>query len=97
MIYNNTPGAKNMFGGNIVAQPIDVFMKDRTFIKTIPTDNCPAIVREYSYENRFKKWNALFYNCEDYVNEITYCQKKSHLRTTVGIASLVGLYLYLRN
>lgn len=97
IVYNNTPGATNEFGGNIVAQTVDVFMSKREFIKTVPAPNCSDLVREYSYSKRFEKWSALYYNCEDYVNEIKYSQKRSELRQTWQTALIVGLFVFMTN
>jgi len=87
-VYHNTPTAKNEAGGNIVAQSFDDFMKNRKVLKTIATDNNPDLVRQHAFENRFKQWDALAYNCEDYVNEVKYCERKSTLR---NIALLVAV------
>lgn len=93
-VYNCTPNEKNEFGGNIVEQPFDIFMIDRVFYKTVPTDNCLEYVHQYSYENRFKKWDALRYNCEDYINEITNGEKGSALRDRFKLGLFIGLCLF---
>lgn len=95
IIYNNSPRAKNRFGGNIVAQPITEFMKGRTFIKTVSAPNCSDVVRKYSYEKRYERWNALSFNCEDYVNDVMYCSRKSQLRNTWQLALLIGLGFFI--
>ena len=91
IVYNNTPNKKNKFGGNIVAEPLNEFFKNRKFIKIDSIGICPNYVREYSYQNRLEKWNALYFNCEDYVNDIIHCQRKSKLRNTWQLSLLVGI------
>lgn len=96
VVYNCTPNVKNQYGGNVVIQEFDSFMIDRKFIKTVPSDNCLDFVHEYSYANRFQKWDALRYNCEDYVNEINQGKKSSPLRNTWQTALVIGLIVLLK-
>lgn len=88
MVYHNTPIEVNPYGGNIVAQPLEEFTKVRKITQVIPAGILPDQVRQYSSENRLKKW-GVFYNCEDYVNEIRSGRKLSPIRGLLFSAILM--------
>lgn len=93
-IYHNTPTITNKYGGNIVCQPVDEMLKTRKITKILSGKlNCPDVVRAYSFKNREKRWNALSFNCEDFVYDIWKCKKVSPFRNTV-IATCVLLWMF---
>lgn len=94
MVYNNTPKLKNIVGGNILAQPLDDFFKDRKLINTIPSNVCPDDVRQYSDDMAHHTWDALQYNCEDYVNEIVNGRRYSELRQTWMLGGLLAWLIF---
>lgn len=95
LVFNNTPGAKNKWGGNVVAQPLEAFMKKRKLLKVAPgPGQCTSEIVAHAFENRHRTWDALAYNCEDYVNEVLFCKKQSRLRN-LWQSALAGGILYL--
>jgi hypothetical protein len=93
--YNNTPVATNSFGGNVVRQPLDEFLKNRRILRLVKADLDADFVREYSYGLRFERWNAASFNCEDYVNEVMTGQRYSELRNNYIVAGLVAMALVI--
>lgn len=80
MVYHNSPSRKNRFGGNVLADRWETFMAGRELLRVERSCECSDYVREYSYANRHRSWNALHYNCEDFVNAIKTGEEKSRLR-----------------
>ena len=71
-VFHNTPTLKNKFGGNVVCQSVDDFLKNRKFIKK---ENCNISTNEILQnfnEVKNKKWDAYNFNCETYVNQLLY-------------------------
>lgn len=95
IIYNNTPSAQNMFGGNVVAQPLNQFLKGRKIIRTIPTRCTPGSIEEVALNHRYKKWNHLTYNCEDFISQITNGEQQSPIRVAWQSAVFLGLLCFL--
>lgn len=88
-MYHNTPSKKNQYGGNIVCQPLDSVLKERKVLNVVKCAlDCPDFIKQYSWDNRFRKWDTFKYNCEDYVNDIWRCQRGSVLRT-IWVSALV--------
>lgn len=94
MVYNNSPKLKNIVGGNILAQHLDDFFKDRRLIQKISTNVDPDTVRQYSNDMAHHTWDPLFYNCEDYVNEVVYNNRKSELRQTWMFGGLMAWLIF---
>lgn len=68
-VVNNTPSRVNKFGGNIVCQPINDFLKDRNVIRVIHTDINTRKVENYIKKYPNRKW-TLGYNCKTFIDEI---------------------------
>lgn len=79
-VYHNTAIKKNEYGGNIVAMPLEEFLAIGDLISTTPTKVDPIFVRKHAFNLRFKKYSALFYNCEDFINELVTGSKGSGQR-----------------
>lgn len=94
-VYHNTAIKKNEFGGNIVAMPLKEFLAIGELISATPSNIDPVFVRQYAFKMRYKKYSALFYNCEDFINEIINGKKGSPQRrkwlTGFGIAGFFFL------
>lgn len=91
-IYHNTPSLFNKFGGNLVAEPLNDILKKRTVLKVVPQKEiCPDTVREYCFNNRTRRWSAVKFNCEDFVNDIFKCRKYSKIRH--GLFLGIGVFL----
>lgn len=69
-VYHNTPTLQNSYGGNIIRQPIEDFLKGRAYIgkKNIPVDM--QHLKRYIWNNRQRKWHLGQFNCIRFVDEI---------------------------
>jgi len=95
-VYHNTAIKKNEFGGNIVAMPLEEFLSIGDLISSTPCSIDPNFVRAFAHELRFKKYNALFYNCEDFINDILFGKKGSRQRrkwmTIFGVSTISAIF-----
>lgn len=89
-VFQNTPSKFNAWGGNIVQQRLDDFLKERKVKQVIKAKMDIACVKRYNHENRELRWHVLKYNCEDYVNEAAAGKRFSQLRRNYVIAGAVG-------
>lgn len=94
-VYNNTPSAKNGYGGNVVRQRPAEFFKGRKLLEVRPMGLDGDHVREMAYALRFEKWNALGFNCEDFVSEVVTCERRSQLREVWVMSGVAVLALLL--
>jgi hypothetical protein len=69
-VFNNAPSKSNVFGGNIVFQPIEEFLSDRRLIETYSSPLTERDILNYTNTNKKRKWDDINYNCETYVNEM---------------------------
>ena len=74
--------------------PLAEFLAIGDLISTTPSRVNPIAVRKYAFENRFKKYSALFYNCEDFVNILTKGKKGSGQRRKWLFRAGVGATFY---
>lgn len=82
VVYNKTPSLANAYGGNIISQPISEFMKGRKLISVRALDMSAEVIKRYACGQKLKKWNAFHFNCEDFVTEAVYADRKSSLRSS---------------
>lgn len=97
-VYHNTPDFLNRNGGNIVKEPLDIWLKDRDIISIEPTglssDEIHGIVKTMHTE----KYDFLNFNCEHFTN---YIKSKKRISPQVAqwaiiIASASIAYLIFR-
>lgn len=79
-VYHNTALKKNESGGNVVKMPIDEFLKLGKIIKVTKSELSADQIILHAFKVRAKKYSALFYNCEDFVNEVVKGRKGSPQR-----------------
>lgn len=73
-VFNNTPSKVNKTGGNIVAQPIDEFLKERCVKKVERSNIKSKDVICYSLARKYLKW-TMAYNCVRYIEDIKGLEK----------------------
>ena len=86
-VFHNTPTLKNKFGGNVVCQSIEDFLKDRKINKSRDCKiNLNNILQNFD-EVKYKKWDGYNFNCETYVNQLLYnCNGTTQLENLCNIA-----------
>lgn len=91
-VFHNAPTNNNKFGGTIVSEKYEDFMKDRYILKIVKTRATNKDILKVSKINKTEVWDSLFFNCEDYIVEIVEGERKSDLRDAYKIGAL-GLAL----
>lgn len=102
-IYHCTPSTTNSKGGNVVCQTLTEFMKlgdnVREMIDVYSTNLKEHQIKKYSERNADKKWDAIEYNCETFINNLL----KNGIQTTqlergliIGIVAL-AVFLFITN
>ena len=65
LIYHNSPDYENVFGGSIIAEDLSKFLTERTVFRTLRTSVTKERILQVSRKHKTRKWNSLFFNCED--------------------------------
>ena len=67
-LSHNTPMYQNNFGGNVIVQSMDDFLNDgRKILKVEKSHLSYEDIYCYNERVRFKKFNLMNFNCEQYV------------------------------
>ena len=76
-VFHCTPSKSNIYGGNVVCERLDQFLKDRK-IKSVYYVDVPVIeiVKNFN-QVKYKKWDPLNFNCETYINQLISNNKGS--------------------
>jgi hypothetical protein len=74
-VFHNSPGKFNSAGGNIVAQPLNEFLKERCVMKVDRSNIKSKDVIKYSIDRKYIKWN-MGYNCVKYIEDIKGLEKR---------------------
>lgn len=99
-VWHCTPSKENELGGNIIKEHISEFLLDRKVIKVYKdfdiTDNQ---IYSYAIKNQNKKWDAIQYNCETFVNSVLKNKDNTTQlsRAIVSATFLVGTFLIIKN
>jgi len=91
-VFHNAPTNNNKFGGTIVSEKYEDFIKNRYILKIVKTRATNKDILKVSKKNKTEVWDSLFFNCEDYVVEIVEGERKSDSRDAYKIGAL-GLAL----
>lgn len=91
MVIHNTPSKENAYGGNIIIEPYSDFEKDRE-IFSIEDVNIPEQqILDYYERNKSKKFNAITFNCQQFVNDVL--SGKKGLSIIIKVALIVGIFV----
>ena len=91
-VFHNAPTNNNKFGGTIIYEKAEDYLKGRDIIKIAKTTATNNDIIRISRENRSEVWDSFSFNCEDYVVEIVEGERNSNLRDAWKISAL-GLAL----
>jgi len=91
-VFHNAPTNNNKFGGTIIYEKAEDYLKGRDIIKIAKTTATNNDIIRISRENRSEVWDSMSFNCEDYVVEIVEGERNSNLRDAWKISAL-GLAL----
>lgn len=87
-VFHNAPTNNNRFGGTVVYEKIEEYLKDREIYRIVSTRAKNKDILRVSKKCKREVWDSLFFNCEDYVVEIVEGERKSDLRDTWKIGAL---------
>jgi hypothetical protein len=91
-VFHNAPTNSNKFGGTIIYEKLDEFMKGRMITKAFRTRVTNKDILRVAHKCKREVWDSLFFNCEDFVVEIVEGERRSDLRDVWKIGAL-GLAL----
>jgi hypothetical protein len=92
-VYHNAPSNLNKYGGTVICEKIEDFLRERDVLKVIKTDAKNEDIVISTRNNKYEVWDTLFFNCEDYVVEIVEGKRKSDLRDAWKIAILSFIFI----
>jgi hypothetical protein len=84
-IYHNTPMYSNTFGGNIVSENINDWLKSRKIVHIKNSLISEKKLNEFLELNKYKKFNIMTFNCEHFVNLVKIGKSKSEQLRLWGI------------
>jgi len=87
-VFHNAPTHKNRFGGTVIYERIEDFVKGRDINKIVRTGVKNKEILKVTKKCRSEVWDSFFFNCEDYVVEIVEGERKSDLRDVWRIGAL---------
>lgn len=95
-IFHNAPTNNNKFGGTIVSEKFEDFVKGREIMKVIRTNAKNEDILKVSRRCKREVWDTFFFNCEDFVVEIVEGERRSDLRDAwkIGALGLAFISLY---
>jgi hypothetical protein len=79
-IFHNAPTNNNRFGGTVIFEKAEDFVKDREIYRIVSTNAKNSDILRVSNKCRTEVWDTFFFNCEDYVVEIVEGERRSDLR-----------------
>jgi hypothetical protein len=94
MVYHNSPYNKNKFGGSVCCESYEDFIKDREILKVVRTNVKKEEIFLASNRCKSDTWDSMFFNCEDFVNEVVDGKRDSDLRDVYKVAAL-GIMIIL--
>jgi len=79
-VFHNAPTNSNRFGGTVIYEKLEEFVKGREIYKVVKTIAKNSDILRVSKKCRSEVWDSFFFNCEDYVVEIVEGERRSDLR-----------------
>lgn len=93
-VFHNAPTNLNQFGGTIISEPYSDYKKMRDITKVVRTNATNQKILEICKRHKYEVWDSMYFNCEDFVNEIVYGERESNIRDAYKIAA-IGLGILL--
>jgi len=79
-VFHNAPTNSNRFGGTVIYEHIDDYLKDRFIFEVVKTNAKNEDILRVSKNCRSEVWDSFTFNCEDYVVEVVQGERQSDLR-----------------
>lgn len=79
-IIHNTPDGVNKHGGTIIATRLDEFAKERSIYEIVKTGISKERILEVYNIHKHKVWDAIDFNCEDFISYVVNSEKSSDVR-----------------
>ena len=96
-VCHNTPSKKNEAGGNIVCEPVDTYIQNRTIVSVKQTNADDAQILKTIENDKQKPFNVLTNNCEHFVSKAISGKSKSvQVVFVAGITILILLLFILK-
>ena len=95
LVFHNAPNNINKFGGTVVSEDLEKFLKERYVIKVAKTNVTNNDILNVTKRVRHEIWDTFYFNCEDYIVEIVEGERNSDLRDAYKIAALGLIFLLI--
>lgn len=93
-VWHNTPMYKNQFGGSVIKETLQDWLKSRTITKCEKTDLDKTEIETLSNQMKHKPFHLLNFNCEQYVFLIKDKVSKSPQLRFWAFTSITALILF---
>ena len=87
-VFHNAPTNNNKYGGTVVCERYEEFIKYREIRKILRTGKSNEDILRVAKKCRKEVWDSLFFNCEDFVLEIVEGHRKSKIRDAWKLAAI---------
>lgn len=87
-VFHNSPYIKNKYGGSICSETFENFMKERQTMKIVRTNVKNERILAIARQHKEEVWDEFFFNCEDFVLEVSEGHRRSNIRDAWKIAAL---------
>lgn len=94
-IYHCMPDLLNRFGGNVISSSYQEFMKGRILKEVRGTNAKNEDILRIARKCKSEPYDGVFFNCEDFVLEITNGKRRSDVRDAYKIILLTAAILLL--
>lgn len=95
LVYHNLPDYKNKYGGNVICSTYDEFIEGRV-LKSVRSSNATnEDILRVARKCKKEPYDGMFFNCEDFVLEITDGKRRSDVRDVYKIVLLSAAILIL--
>lgn len=95
-VFHNAPTQINKFGGTIVSETAQSYLKNREIYRIVSTGVVNEKILNITRNNRSQVWDSLLFNCEDFVSEIVEGERNSDIRdawTIVAIGAAIMIMI----
>jgi hypothetical protein len=93
LIYHLMPDLVNRYGGNVIATSYEDFMKGRVPKQVRSTNAKNEDILRVARKCKSEPYDGVFFNCEDFVLEITDGRRRSDVRDAYKIVLLTATIL----
>lgn len=66
VVYHIMPDMWNQYGGNVIVEPLNNFLKGREIVAVRPLTTSPEQIRNFAMANATRIYDKIYFNCEHF-------------------------------